>query len=603
MTTQFVKVKDGGGTDDKVRSEFDSCRHTLAEAKGQLDIYKKAEALLQGEQRLTEKIAGDHPLHEIFEEACGLVERALQGSLAVILLLDGNRLRRGAAPSLPEYIAEVDGFEIDANTGTCSAAAALKERVITEDITKDPHWARHLDLAAKHRLRSGWATPILSSTDSVLGTFALYWPAPCNPSSQQLQIIDQLVRLLAFAIERKEAAEALKASEKLARGQAEALTLTLDALAKETDPSRAMEHVLRTVTSLFGAHSCSVWLRDQVSGLMVFEFALEDGVFKTKDEAKLMAISPSLAVEAIPVWAEMFRIKRPLVLEDIQIKPDFPWRAHLLALGVITMLAVPMVVAGQGEGLIGIRFTRKREFSAQEQELAQVLANQAMLAIQMARLSGQSRQSIIVEERNRFAREIHDTLAQGLTGVIAQLEAARGAISQKKTVRILDHLERAGELAREGLREARRSVQALRPSALEEKPLAVALRDLIDRMTTGMTMKANLTLQGDARQLPPEWETNLLRIGQEVLTNAIRHANASQFDVVLTFGSDEVFVNFCDNGRGFDSSNENGGFGIQGMRERVHGIGGKFLVQSAAGKGTTISVVLPWNTVRKQEVS
>jgi signal transduction histidine kinase len=110
-------------------------------------------------------------------------------------------------------------------------------------------------------------------------------------------------------------------------------------------------------------------------------------------------------------------------------------------------------------------------------------------------------------------------------------------------------------------------------------------------------------LQGDPRQLPPEWETNLLRIGQEVLTNAIRHANASQFDVVLTFGSDEVFVNFCDNGRGFDSSNENGGFGIQGMRERVHGIGGKFLVQSAAGKGTTISVVLPWNTVRKQEVS
>ena len=112
-------------------------------------------------------------------------------------------------------------------------------------------------------------------------------------------------------------------------------------------------------------------------------------MFKTKSEATLAAISPSLAVEAIPTWAEMFRTKRPIVLEDIRIRPHFPWRAHLLALGVITMLAVPMVIAGEGEGLIGVRFTRKRRFNADEQELAQVLANQAMLAIQLVLFSPQ----------------------------------------------------------------------------------------------------------------------------------------------------------------------------------------------------------------------
>ena len=101
---------------------------------------------------------------------------------------------------------------------------------------------------------------------------------------------------------------------------------------------------LRTVTAQLNSHSCSVWLRDPISGLMVFEFALEDGMFKTKSEATLAAISPSLAVEAIPTWAEMFRTKRPIVLEDIRIRPHFPWRAHLLAFGVITMLAVPMVM-------------------------------------------------------------------------------------------------------------------------------------------------------------------------------------------------------------------------------------------------------------------
>ena len=320
MKSQLEEAATAFKSSETLQLELDACRQRLAEVDELLGSYKKAEALLQGEQRLTEKIARGDVLQEILEEACQLVERALQGSFAIIMLLDGNRLRRGAAPSLPKYIADADGFEIDPNVGTCSAAAARKERVITSDITKDPNWADYLGLADKHGLRSGWATPILSSSDAVLGTFGLYWPAPRSPSPHHLQIIDQVVRLLAFAIQRKEAAEALQASEKLARGQAEALTLTLDALAKETDPGRAMEHVLRTVTAQFDAHSCSVWLRDQVSGLMVFEFAFEDDVFKTKDEAMLAAVSPSLAVAALPTWAEMFRIKRPIVLEDIRVR-------------------------------------------------------------------------------------------------------------------------------------------------------------------------------------------------------------------------------------------------------------------------------------------
>jgi GAF domain-containing protein len=323
MKSQIEEATTAFESSEALRLELDACRERLAASEELLGAYKKAETLLQGEQRLTEKIACGDTLQEILEEACKLVERALPGSFAIIFLLDGNRLRRGAGPSLPKYIAEVDGFEIDPNAGTCSAAAARKERVITSDITKDPNWACYLDVAAKHGLGSGWAAPILSPTDAVLGTFALYWPDPRSPSHQHLQIIDQVVRLLAFAIQRKEDAEARQASEKLARSQAEALTLTLDALARETDSSRAMEHVLRTVTAQFDAHSCSVWLRDQASGLMVFEFAFEDGVFKTKDEAKLAAVSPSLAVEAIPTWAEMFRIQRPVVLEDIRIKPDF----------------------------------------------------------------------------------------------------------------------------------------------------------------------------------------------------------------------------------------------------------------------------------------
>src|SRR6267142_3279724 len=253
-TDDVVRIHESIPVDHENARELDSCRERLAQIEDLLEGHKKSEALLQGEKELTEMIARGELLDSILEKACRLVEQEFPGSLAIILLLDGKRLRRGAAPSFPKYIAEIDGFEIDPDVGTCSAAAARKEQVITTDITKDPHWARYLDLAAKHGLGAGWATPILSPANRVLATFALYWPEPRSPTSYHLQIIDQMVRVVAFAIERKEAAEALQASEKLARGQAEALTLTLDALARETDPDKSIEHAMRTLTSQLVAH-------------------------------------------------------------------------------------------------------------------------------------------------------------------------------------------------------------------------------------------------------------------------------------------------------------------------------------------------------------
>ena len=258
--------------------------------------------------------------------------------------------------------------------------------------------------------------------------------------------------------ERKRAAEALHASEQLARGQVEALTHTLDALAMESAPDGLAEHVLRTITEQLNAHSSSVWRRDDARERMVFEFAFESGRLVTKSETVIGAVNPSLPIKDIWPWLEVFRTGKPSVLEDIRKGPIFPWRDHLLAQGVITILVVPMLVAGQAAGVMGIGFTRQRAFRAGEIELAQALANQAMLAIQLTRLSAQSRQSAVVAERNRMARDIHDTLAQGFTSVILQLEAVGEATSQRLAGKAGEHLTRASELAREGLREARRSV-------------------------------------------------------------------------------------------------------------------------------------------------
>jgi signal transduction histidine kinase len=429
-----------------------------------------------------------------------------------------------------------------------------------------------------------------------MGTFAVYSREPGQPSSQQRNMIEQMTHLAAVAIERQRGAEALRASAQLARGQVEVLSRTLDALAMESAPDRLVEHVLRTITEQLEAHSSSIWLRSETSGLVSFEFAFENGKLLTKSDAVLAKISPTLKIDEVAPWPEIFRTGKPGVLEDIREGPSFPWRDHVLSLGVITILIVPMLIAGQVEGVIGIRFTQKRSFRTEETELAQALAHQAMLAIQLIRLSRQSRQAAIVAERNRMARDIHDTLAQGFTGVIVQLEAAADASSEGLVKEANEHLARAGDLARSSLQEARRSVRALRPQALEEKDLCQAMDALIRKMTTGSSVRAKFVLEGKPRDLPPLWDENLLRIGQEVLTNSLRHAQASEFHARVSFEAKDLRVTLRDNGRGFEPRRRHDGFGLLGIRERVEMMGGKLFIKSQDTGGTTIEVVLPYLT-------
>jgi signal transduction histidine kinase len=180
---------------------------------------KRAEMLLSGEKRLLEMIArGDSRAH-ILEALCRLVEELASGSLSSILLLDpnGNRLRHGAAPSLPQtYTEAIDGSVIGPSVGSCGTAAYRKEPVIVSDITTDPLWADYRELASAHGLRACWSTPILSSEGKVLGTAAIYYREPHSPNPQDQNLMEQITNLASIALEREQAEEALlKAQEEL----------------------------------------------------------------------------------------------------------------------------------------------------------------------------------------------------------------------------------------------------------------------------------------------------------------------------------------------------------------------------------------------------
>ena len=213
--------------------------------------------------------------------------------------------------------------------------------------------------------------------------------------------------------------------------------------------------------------------------------------------------------------------------------------------------------------------------------------------LEEAVLEAVTHQNNILAERSRMAREIHDTLAQGFTGIVIQLEAAEDGLQENDPEAAVAHLGRARALARTSLAEARRSVWALRPEVLEERDLPTALRLLAEQM--GAQTAVAFQLEGIPRPLPPAVEDALLRIGQEGVTNAIRHAKATAVTIALAYQPAAVQLRVADNGRGFDptqtpSSNGQGGFGLTSMRERATNIGGQLPIASQPHNGTTITL-------------
>jgi PAS domain S-box-containing protein len=175
---------------------------------------KRAEALLTGEKRILEMVAKGDPLPQILDSVCRFVEEDATGFLASILLLHGNRLRHGGAPSLPKiYTDAIDGALIGPSAGSCGTAAYRGEQVIVEDIATDPLWTDYRGIALPHSLRACWSTPVFSSQGKVIATFAMYYREPRSPDPRDLEIIGQTTHLAGVAIERKLTQEALQRSE------------------------------------------------------------------------------------------------------------------------------------------------------------------------------------------------------------------------------------------------------------------------------------------------------------------------------------------------------------------------------------------------------
>ncbi len=252
--------------------------------------------------------------------------------------------------------------------------------------------------------------------------------------------------------------------------------------------------------------------------------------------------------------------------------------------------SIPLYAHGKKLGVLNVASRDWRQLTPEELRLLYTIGDLLGIAIERARLFDRSARLGAVEERNRLAREIHDTLVQGLTAVALQLESADALLeagAEREVAR--QKVKQALRLTRANLEEARRSVMDLRAAPLQGRTLEEALAALAKQTEAAV----NLQVTG-SRPLPPRVESGLYRIAQEALTNIGRHAQATQVTLALTMTPTQVTLTVEDNGRGFDPETVlKNKFGLIGMNERVRLLDGRFRLESSEGEGTRLEVIVP----------
>jgi two-component system NarL family sensor kinase len=369
------------------------------------------------------------------------------------------------------------------------------------------------------------------------------------------------------------------------------LKAVAEALNSSPDVRQALERTLTLVAELLGLRTGWVWLIDQDTRR--FYSAAERELPPYLQERVRMAgrrncwcLDDFREGELTPTNID--------VMECSRLQPAFLGKSASMTAGLRYHASIPLYFQDKPLGIMNVTGPEWRKLTVEELRLLSTIANQVGIAIERARLAEDATRLARAEERARIAREIHDTLAQGLTAIALNIEGAMHRI-ETRPEQARERLERALAMARENLEEARRSVLDLRgPTALAGKPLAEALASLARSFTsdTGITVLVN----ADATlRLPIRMEAELFRIAQEALTNVRKHAHAHKVTVTLRRRGAAVSLTVRDDGRGFvPSERRPDSQGLIGMRERARLLGGRLLIRTRIGQGTSVTARAPW---------
>lgn len=426
-------------------------------------------------------------------------------------------------------------------------------------------------------------------------------------SQAELAVLKIAANCIGSAIERKRSQQAhaaiVREQEKAAQVRAaqlikanQVLKKTLDVLATEPKLDRSLGHVLKVTTEQLGSPSAALWLfKPDLNRFSLSLVYLNGNVIAAIPENAHLLTGQWIRGQDLScdLAFKTHISKRVPVLYDIDSSPEIssPQRQFMEKLGVKLLLGVPLLLGTEIIGSFTVRFTERRHFQLEELELVQALAHQATLAIQLLRLSEEAKQTVLLEERNRMAREIHDTLAQGFAGIIMQLQAAtRFMVNQPEQAQI--HLTRAQNLATESLADARRSIWLLYQEQAIYSDLQSVIAKLTQQMPIGTDVQIDIEVQGTSYSINPEVGAQLTRIVQESLNNILRHAKARNIKVLIKYELKQLHIYIQDDGCGFDRQNYQHGFGLKSMQQRADLIEAQLQISSLLGVGTQIIINL-----------
>jgi DNA-binding NarL/FixJ family response regulator/signal transduction histidine kinase len=532
-------------------------------------------------------------LDDAINETLALLADLIGISLTMIHRLEGDTIvvshacdRIGLGFELPVSVPRSFTF--------CDKVLESLQPLIVPDADADPS-LRELPGKQIIGTRSYISVPILLGNGQVFGTLCAHDRRVLELGQTEVDAMRILARLIASQIERDEALRQAEASTHSivernaeltgALRQLDALRQVVESVSSELHIEALLEQIVASAVSLLGAHAGAISL-----------------VGASLDAPRRLVATYNLDAEGldtrgIPARAglmgEIIARRGPVIIgnydEIAQPLPDSAF--HRLA----PWIGIPIWWQDEIVGTFGIAANDpQRRFGEGEIEVLTTLAKHAAVGIENARLFAASRELGMSEERNRLAREIHDTLAQSLLTLTFQLRAARGLIASEPGRAEAELLAAEGN-ARAALEEARRSVWNLSPSALESGTLIDALQGETDQRRAGVPSR--LSVSGAQRPLPADAQLALLRVAQEAIANARKHAQCSRVEVRLDFGETAVALTVADDGLGFDPAGlatgptPHGGFGLSSMAERLRQLGGRLDVESAAGRGAGTNVV------------
>jgi signal transduction histidine kinase len=383
--------------------------------------------------------------------------------------------------------------------------------------------------------------------------------------------------------------------------QTEVVKLALDLLVREPDVEGFFGALTKAMVEESESHTCGVWLIDENGQQCELWMAyVKDRLFNPKKDG--YGVHPAKRFPCEVLGAHLFEY-RPGWHETIEYLSDDPRlpepiRAFTCEMDSATIVSTPMVLGGHTLGWMTLSSPGASDPASQWWRVAiiEAVADQAALALHHSRLIDlnrrEERRKAILEERNRLARDIHDTLAQGFAAILMQLQGAQREAGGALPVAVAAGIETAVDLARTHLSEARRSVGALRPNVGQGEDIASALKRLTDISQRTAQTPIDLVVD-ELPRLGDVVEREIIGIAQEALTNAVRHSRARRITVrASAVQSVGLRLSVADDGRGIARDRSSSGFGMTSMQERAERIGASLTIVTAARNGT--EVVLAW---------